>query len=513
MRKIFAVVLTVLMLASVLAAFPVSAIRIDNSTVAEAPSDFVITEFGAQMDAPGAGGTGVVADALHYMEVLNTSGKAVDMFSIAVARATDYLRAPKVMGDDVHFLATGDENWMSWRKHQFLSMIPISPNWIVDEQAYVDAGELNEGEITNSQNGLMLTNENAAQQLPDDQPAIIWFIGQETMTWLKGYRTLLGPQYNPVDIFLNAFYPTDSEADVAARAALKDYVYMVWAYDNEALPDPNDPTRKVATDTFKVDVPEVSTKFEIKSYVYALVSANWSLSSIAYDQGTRTWAKDVYAYIRYGAQLVDNYTGLANVANNSASYIPAQHDPFLFKARELFNDVDETKVAAYTDYFVAGLAESYRECALVDMGKGATPGVVTDWQWSYIDASKLPTDKTPDAARTEFVDQFSYNADDTLADGGRNEPVMEIKPPSRDDLIKKYFTVEEEEEEEEGLPTWALVLIIVGGVLVVGGGAFVAVFFLVIKPKKKAAAAAAMEATVEGDAPVEEAPAQEETNE
>lgn len=505
MRKIIAVLMTVLMLASVLAAFPVSAARIDDSTTAANPSKFIITEFTAQMNADGAGGTGV----LHYMEVLNTSGAAIDMSEVAIARATDYTRPPKLADGDVHFVATGDTNSQTWLQTKFLAKVSINELEIVDEARYVEYGKLTEGIINDPNNGLGLTNADRTMLLPDDGTAIIWFIGRDTMTWLTSQKSALGAAYDPAELFLKEFYPGDENADL--RAALKPYVYMVWAYDDEAI-DSTQTDRKVATDTFKVVTPLVSTKSENRSYVYALVDAEWDLAQRAYDNGTKTWHEDVYAYIRYGAQLIDNYTGTVNMADNSANYIPAQYDPFLFKAKELFNGASETEVAAYTDYFKAYLVESYRECALVDMGKGATPGMLTDWQWSYIDATKITSGKTAEAVRTEFVDLFHYNDDDTLADGGRTEPEIVVKPPSREDLEKIFFGGKDE-EEEEGLPTWALILIIVGSVLVVGGGAFVAVFFLVIKPKKKAAAAAAMEATVEGDAPVEEAPAQEESNE
>ena len=251
---------------------------------------------------------------------------------------------------------------------------------------------------------------------------------------------------------------------------------------------------------------------EAKSFVYSIVDAEWDLNTAAYTL-SGGFDEDLYAYIRHGAQLNENYTGTTNMAEHSASYIPAKFDPFLFKAKELFTGKSATEVAAYTDYFAAYLVESYRECALVDMGKGANPGLLTEWQWSYIDATKLPSGKTAEAVRTAFIDLFGYNDDDTLADGGREEPTIVVKPPSKEDLINRYFPADGGKKEEEGLPTWALILIIVGGVLVVGGGAFVAVFFLVIKPKKKAAAAAAMEATVEGDVLAEEAPAQEESNE
>ncbi len=424
MRKFFVLILTVLMLASVLAAFPVSAMRVNNSTTADSPSKFVITEFGAEMNAEGAGGTGV----LHFMEVLNTSGGVIDMSEVAIARATDYTRCPKLADGDVHFVEPSDTNSQTWLQAKFLAKVKIYPTEIVDEQPYVYAGKLEAGIINDPNNGLKLTNADCEMMLPDDGAAIIWFIGQETMAWLSGQKAAIGLAYDPVDLFLEQFYPGEDNA--VLRATLKPYVYMVWAYDNEAL-DSTLTDKKVATDTFKVEVPNIAAKAEKRSYVYALVDAEWDLADRAYSWANG-WNEGLYTYIRHGAQLNENYTGKANCAANSASYIPAQYDPFLYKAKELFIGTEASEIAAYTDYYAAGLAECYLECALVDMGKGATPGMLTDWQWSFIDATKLPAGKTAEAARTEFVDLFGYNDDDTLPDGGRDEPTIEINPPQKD---------------------------------------------------------------------------------
>lgn len=506
MRKIFAVVLTVLMLASVLAAFPVSAAATDNS------SKLIITEFGAEMNATGASGAGV----LHYMEILNTSGEMINITDYAIARATDYTRKPKPADGDVHCVSTTDENSQTWLKYKFLAKINIVMGEIVDETPYVDKGLLAEGTVNHPDHGgLKLVNTNDAE-IANGETAIIWFIGQETMAWLQSVKSGISVEkYNPIDCFLEQFYPGEENAELRTKLASR--VFMVWAYDNEDPFLSTNTDRKVATDTFKVEVPQIAARAEAKSYVYGVVDADWDLGTVAYSI-TGGFNEGLYTYIRHGAQLNENYTGKTNCADNSASYIPAQYDPFLFKAKEAFNGASETEIATYTDYYTAGLTGSYLECALVDMGKGYTPGTLTDWQWSYIDATQISAGKTAEAVRTEFVDLFGYNDDDTLADGGRNEPTIEVNPPSKEDLINRYFPADGGKKDKEGLPLGALIAIIAGGSVLVLGGAFVAVFFLVIKPKKAAAKAAAMAAYAEEEAaPAEEAPAEEapaeETNE
>jgi hypothetical protein len=324
------------------------------------------------------------------------------------------------------------------------------------------------------------------------------------MAWLQSVKSGISVEkYNPIDCFLEQFYPGEENAELRTKLASR--VFMVWAYDNEDPFLSTNTDRKVATDTFKVEVPKTAAQADARSYVYGLVNKDFQLIDKAYNSATG-WNELVYCVARYGSALEEMYTGETNTADYSASYLPAEYDPFLFEAREKFMGREINKA----DYKDAGLAESYRECALVDMAKDRTPGVITDWQWSYIDASKLASGKTAEGVRTAFIDLFGYNEDDTLADGGRNEPTIVVKPPSKEELMDRYFPADGGKKKDEGLPVWALILIIVGGVLVVGGGVFAVLLFVVILPKKRAAAAAAAEAYAE-EAAAEDAPAEEDT--
>ena len=91
MRKIIAVLLTVLMLASVLAALPASAATVDGSTNTDSPTLF-ISEVASYTKYHAYEGAASDSHALDYMEIYNNGTDSVNLSTIRILRAVDFIK-------------------------------------------------------------------------------------------------------------------------------------------------------------------------------------------------------------------------------------------------------------------------------------------------------------------------------------------------------------------------------------------------------------------------------------
>lgn len=502
MRKLLAVVMAVLMLTSVLAALPASAVEYNTSTSTDAGT-LSITEFGTQLNA----GSTSSAGALNYIELYNGGTADINLNDISLVMSPDYISAPKISKTSLHPYRRSDDDktYMLWREeHKFLSKIDIKEGDILDETEaakYVTAGKFNT-HLLDGKKSLKLNNAGQDMTLSQGETVVVWMINQNTINWLNTKYTSTG--YDPRHAFKEIFYKNNaSEKNMT--------ILMVWAYDNYVPYEKVEANalQSIATDMFKFETPNTVTSGAIESYMYGVVvdSATdpWDLKTdVAWDWNTGAWNANVLAVASWGTQMPYNYSGHNN-PTKTAAFVPSIAKPELYNAYNKFIAKEGETVTEHADYYAAGLVKNYREMAFVHMGEDPTPGEIPAWQKAYL------TGDTSDAAKAAikaFLDSFGYTGVDEEANA---EDKIDVKPPSQEELKDRYYgEKEEKKDDKKGLPTLVLILIIVGGVLVVGGGVTAVLLFVVLPKKKaKAAAAAAAEAAPAEEPAKEEAPAAE----
>ena len=483
MRKILAVLLAVMMLASVLAVLPVSAETYqpyDGSTATSVGEpELIITEIAQR--AHGGTGNKSYDSAAGFVEVFNNTAASVDFSTLSLLRALNFEKEPDLTDPLYDYYGY----WVFDKL--FLQKMDIEPGVIVkDRNAYASifTDDTTMNQIFNSL-------ENSANDLTVEsgKAAVIWFITETTVEWLKEEYGKSVSAYDPREIYAKKYYGSDAQAS--------DYnIIMVWAPTNMISYE------EIATDMFTWEL--LDNDEDNKSIIIALADDTWDLAT---DN-----CKTVNDKIKSMAVIGNLVVGYAKAGNNfSAVFAPATTEPFLMNKEIAFRGDNTTK---YADYVAAGLAKSYVEVGAVFWNAlKPTPGKLPDWQYAMMaDVLNvaLPAGLDIDATLKAFYDSEGYGDDDS----GNSETKKEHNYVDREEL-ENLFSGANQDDDEGG--NKLIIFIIIGAVVLVLAAVAV-VLFVVILPKKKAAAAAAAseDAPVEDapvEAPVEEAPAEEKTEE
>ena len=527
MRKFLAVLMAVLMIASVLAMLPASAATFDGSTKNDPAPTLFISEVAAYTQYFAyAGATGANNHALDFMEIYNNGDTPVDLSTISILRAVDFTKR----ADDESIYSkldpydskAYDTFWALDQK--FISKVDLETGKIIADSVAVNYGKFTDSDA-NPTNGIQgdrvfdfLTNDGVNMTLASGKNAIIWFISEATIDWMKTLSDA-DLQFNPRNAFLKSFYP-----DLPSTEYANYQIIMVWGWGDQFIYDDN--VNAIingypAYNMFSLaSMPAYNdTDF---SYIFALAQDSWQIfDDKAYDNSGLN--SKIYSLTRFGT-LCDEFSNVINnyatvKVNSAATFTTAGVKPYIANALNKFLEGDSAPV--YADYYAAGFINSYNETGVITWDGGdVTPGTMPVWQWAMVNPGhanapeELKTSGAADATkvqatidalivRLKYVDDGSAGRDET--DRG------EIYFESQEDIANRFNNANKKNEDEGSWLEENLVLVIVlAAVVVVLGAAAVVVFVVILPKKKKAAAAAAAEVAAEeapAEAPAEDAPA------
>ena len=527
MRKIIAVLLTVLMLASVLAAFPASAAEAttyDGTTATTAGLNTIfISEIGRYMYYHRYGtAEGKYGNAMSFVELYNNGTADVELDNISLVQGVEIDTVPKNAADPyLYEKKVGGQDrplWREWRdSYRFISKMDLKSGKIIEDAealkyggVFTDADTTTPNVIDNDRIFNALTNEGIDMTFTSGDNVAIWFINQQTINWMKWCDEQI-QGFNPRKEFVTNYYGVDAAANYQNYKIL-----MVWAWSDYTVDDAS----VLADNMFTFDnVPDQTDT--TKNFILGVADSTWNINvdqaytPASQSNPTASINEKLYSMTVMGTR-VPKYTG-KKMTDVASVFAPANTTPYVVNAREkLLN----TNAVDKADYFAAGYVESYREVGAVNWTDAkATPGMMPAWQWAMIDADHA---KAPDSLKTEgakdatkvkaAIDAYIQECGlvDDGVNAGRDESGINTDytdlGPSQEELRDIFNKKKDTTTDDGGLSPVVLIIIIVAAVLVVAGGAC-AVVFLVILPKKKAAAAAAA-----GDAPAEDAPAAEEND-
>ena len=516
MRKIIAVVLTVLMLASALAVLPASAAATtyDGTTkTTEGLNKIMITEIATKATYH-PNGAAESQDAtvfpLNFMELYNNQAGDVTLSNLSILQAVSFDSEPS---DETNpYLQNsnnaGERLWRIWAEsRKFVSKIDIKAGAIVDEatakasMAFEDANPATPA--LDNRVYAMLTNEGQDATISNGENVVLWFIDAATVTWLTEMDGS-SLNFNAREAFIKSFY--------GMNANVADYtVLMVWAHSQYTY---NDAT-KVATDMFLLTAPDKTSEC---GYVYAVANNDWDIENdVAYSAAAGI-NDDIYNMVVLDKK-VPRYDYMATVDMAATFGLPTIK-PYIANAYEALTEINPTE---FSDAFAAGLVQSYREGASLDWAAKATPGTMPAWQWAMVAPEAYDGFKTEgalDAAKVTAAIN-AYITERKLVDNstGREEnDDRDYNFISQEELKEQFYNSNKKTNtDEDGMSIGLIIGIIAAAVVVVGAGA--AVVVIILLKKKKAAAAPAVEAPAAdapvadapaADAPVEAAPAEEE---
>ena len=523
MRKIIAVLLTVLMLASVLAALPASAATVDGSTNTDSPALFIsevasYTKYHAYKGAEGSN-----SHALDFMEIYNNGTDSVNLSSLSILRAVDFVKraadeSPYSKLDPYDSIAY-DTFWALYQK--FIAKVDIKAGQIISDKDAYQYGKFTDTD-SNPNNGIQgdrvygfLTNNGVDMTLASGKTAIVWFISEATIDWMNA-QAEADLQFNPRNAFLKSFYP-----DMPATEYANYQIVMVWGWGDTYIYDDNVAAKlngNPAYDMFSLASMPAYNETSY-SYLFALAKNTFEIfDDKAYDNGALN--SKIYSLTRFGAVLdedsnvVNGYSG--SKSDTAATFTYAGAKPYVANAEAKFLDAS---AAQFADYYKAGQATlSYKETGVITWGGAdVTPGQLPVWQWAMVDPGNanapadLKTEGAADAAKVQavidaYIDRLG------LVDDGSGNHVEADRPPiefeSQESIANRFNSNKNKQEEKKSWFEENLVLVIIIAAVVVLGAAAAVVVFVVILPKKKKAAAAAA-VVAEEAAPVEAAPAEE----
>ena len=528
MRKIIAVLLTVLMLASVLATLPASAATYDGSTKTDAPSLF-ISEIAAYTHVfKYVGATGTNSHALDFMEIYNNGDTAIDLSTISILRAVEF---SEPAADESPYAkldpwGSGTPFYLYWaRDKKFISKVDLLPGKIIEDAVADKYGKFTDSDsdlsngITNDTTFNFLTNDGVNMTLESGKNAIVWFINEKTIDWMSS-EYAADFNFKPRNAFLKNFYP-----DMPASEYANYQIIMVWGWGDTFIYDDGinaivngNPAYNMFSLT---DMPTYNEKDY--SYIYALAQNNWDVDfDVALESGALN--SKIYSLTRFGAlfaeddefksDILNDYAGAKSDA--AAVFTLANKTPYIANAYDKFLDED---AAQPTDYYAAEMVGSYMETGVINWSAAdTTPGTMPVWQWAMLNPGhanapdSLKTSGAADNAKVQavidaYIERLGY-VDDGAA--GREEADKgPIEFESQEDIANRFNNANKKEEEEETFfEKYGIIIIIVAAVVVLGGGAAVVVFVVILPKKKKAAAAAAAAAEADvAEAPAEDAPA------
>ncbi len=498
MRKIVAVVLAVLMLASVLAMLPASAAAAtyDGTTKTTAGlNKIMITEIAPKATYHPNGVAESQDDEkfpLNFIEIYNNNAGDVQLNALSILKGVHYPIEP----DDITNAYMEGELWARWEyDKKFVSKVDIKAGMIVDDATAKLTGAFEDNDATdpalNNRVYAMLTNEGQDMTFSNGENVVLWFVDATTVEWMNTTsKTTQG--FNPREAFVKSFY--------GASASAADYtILMVWAYSDYKLSD----VTKLADDMFMLSAP--NAKMKDCDYIYGIADNTWALASDkAYTEvsGEKVLNEKLYNTARLG-YTVPRYNGFSIKDLTVTFGLPALK-PYIANAYEAFTEINPT---TFNDAFAAGLVTSFKESASIDCAAKATPGTMPAWQWAMVSPETYEGFKTNGAFDNSKLEAAvnAYIVELKLIDNSTGRPEDDNRNynfQTQEELKNQFYNSNKNKggDDEGGLSTVVLVIIIVAAVVVVGGG--VAATFIIIKKKKAAPAAEAVEA-----------PAAEETDE
>ena len=218
MRKIIAVLLAVLMLASVLAMVPAFAASYDGTTATSTGMHgLIITEIaqhthekdGLTQGAYNAAERAMYVDCAGYIEVLNNTGAAVDFSTLALLRGLNFNEAIDDTDDPMYKYV---ESWVSEKK--FLQKMVLKTGNIISvaerDERYSDL--FPDGDVKMTKVWESLENSADDFNVANGKAAVIWFVNEATVNWLKDERDKNLSGYDAREVFVDRFYGTDANA-------------------------------------------------------------------------------------------------------------------------------------------------------------------------------------------------------------------------------------------------------------------------------------------------------------
>lgn len=475
MRKIFAVLLAVVMVACVFAALPASAAPLDSTTASDIPA-LIATEV-----APNVGKTTSSSGRYYeYIEFYNRSDEPVNLYQYALARAPYYKSQP--LENSSYY-----NKWDMWQtQHTFQSKVAI------------EAGPLNANadyseriESLNDTYGVSWNNPASGVVAPHSF-AILWVVSSQSLTAVENEApNLLEPDPDlPRTMFRQRFPNMPNDVPI----------FYVWG----------DTAITSRGNVYKTQFDLEDCRDAYAGFMYGLVDITFNVDeNKAYENGS--FSNMVKVLFAYGANG-DMHHGNTETKNTSAIYVPADQKPELQNRKNLSNS---------DNYVQGGYADTYLQVGMAHTLEGNTPGTMEAHQWYMVDAENAPAaiqGEDPEwgpKALNEWAERYYPSEDDSDWEG-REEEELEYKWVTQEELQEKFFgpkdkndgrTVDSDKKEDEtgseGLPTGALIGIIAGGVVL--AVAIVVAVLIVVKKKK---AAPAVEVPIE-DAPVDESSAED----
>ena len=479
MRKLLAVLLTVLMLASVLAVIPAAAAEVNSPLYDGAASGLLISEIchnSDNWDDDEYASVGI-GDAFTYWEIYNYGSETVNIFDFSMVKAPMEKTQP----------AAGNvyrEVWNLWETDKkFTHKMDISTT-VIPAKPTTETGE-----PINIPEGLVLQNDAEKGELKSGECTIIWFINSAT---IKYFQTL-------IDDVKKSEYNTGADID-ARQLFIQQYsnlnngytvpsninIIMVWGYRNQQK-----------TETGYIPVTDQFTDNDggkSSGAMYGLVKDSFDLSASAVVGGEKndegilvggTLSSEVVALAEYAGT---NDAWKICKGNLTTIFVPSTGAPAYYAADRAYANkplADAEKV----DYLTAGLVDSYAEAGCIMSTATATPGKLDDLQYALYFTDKAPASLSGNNAdwATAYLAEklaFWFPAEGELEDAN-DEVKITVTPPDRNKLQQIFFPEENEQYiYEKRLSLVGKILIAVGAVVVVGAGAGAA--FIIIKKKKAA---------------------------
>ncbi len=518
MRKFLAVLMTVLMLASVMAVMPVSAETTlptcshDGSTAEQgeaAKMGLVVTEMLTNSTNSYALNSSKLTNAAHqdaftYIEVYNRGQEPIDLSTLSLARYKDTY----VVGSNEFY------------SDKFESMVDIK------------AGSIYDGIDVSSTISANACVNPANIALEHGQFAILWIWNDATIAVDTQYANDLGM---PKDVdgvgavyhyYFRQHYGMELNNDIP--------IYAVYGGDTTST-----------SDTFTLN--------KSSNYVYGLVKDSFQLTEAVFEQtnlGTVLNDKVLCTW-QWGTGRATGLATAADVnietANKDAKgnaitvfepspyegmatlYAPANSSPIYYNAqRKALDDtyVDKLNYVDIGSDYVYSYKEMAVMCPAVTAG-AATLGKMDDAQWSVVDPETRALQKAQEAGYNTLEEyQAATDSNGTkywTEDGGyawvttgvstflaanvatgegdvatNAETKINLVFKDRSQLGNKGQNKSDQTvDDTSGLPIWALILIIVGGVVLLAGVAVVVIVILKKKNKPVALDDVAAEGEVE----------------
>ena len=463
MRKLLAVLMTVLMLASALAIIPVAATETESDELKYTgdAKGLLISEILHNSSCFDE----VSGDGFEYWELYNAGTETLNIFDYSLVKAPVETKQPAQ--SSAYY-----DVWDIWTtEKKFVHKVDIKTNAVP-----VDANGKNAAvDSTGMPVDVPYKLQNNAEQgeIKPGEFAIVWFIKQASLNAFAQYmldnEIASADALDPREVFIKQYSSLNNGFTVDSD--LK--IFIVWGYKDF---DSIDGTNKPCKDSFGG-----SDGSKTSGAMYGIVKNTFDLNSSAVVDGKIS--SDVIALAPY-AGAVDSWTRAKS--NQGCIYVPSTTKPEYYIANRVY-DERPMEDAEKVDYVTAGLADAYIEAGCVHSSAVATPGAFDKLQWALAYPDKAPANISGGQSgwAAAYISEYLttiFPADGEVEDAN-DEEFIKITPPDRNKLQEIFFPSEENQYEEiTRLSLVGKILIAVGAVVVVGAGAGAAV--IVIKKKK-----------------------------